>query len=100
MTTSLARTARPPSAAIAWVQGDRLFVELPTHTGVPYICTYKRTLEGLTAALNILIENSDVLPPIPQTGGAKPHPAVRKLATFTDDQRAGVRAILKDKGIL
>ena len=82
MTTSLARTARPPSAAIAWVQDDRLFVELPTHTGVPYICTYKRTLEG------------------PQTGGAKPHPAVRKLATFTDDQRAGVRAILKAKGIL
>ena len=98
MTTSLARTARPASAAIAWVQGDRLFVELPTRMGVPYICTYKRTLEGLTAALNILIENSDALPPSPQTS-VGPHPSVRKVASFSEDQREAARGILKKMGI-
>ena len=98
--SQVALTARPPFAAIAWVQGDRLFVELPTKTGVPYICSYKRTLEGLTAALNILIENSDALPPSPRTADAK-HPAVRRVGpTFTEDQRESVRAILKAKGIL
>ncbi len=99
MTTSLARTARPPSAAIAWVQGDRLFVELPTHTGVPYICSYKRTLEGLTAALNILIENSDAPAPTARPSVAAPHPSVRKVASFSEDQREGVRTILKKMNI-
>lgn len=97
--TTIAPTARPPSAAIAWVQDDRLFVELPTKTGVPYICSYKRTLEGLTAALNILIENSDALPPSPAPAVAKAHPAVRKVASFSEDQREGVRTILKKMGI-
>ena len=99
MTDAIARTARPASAAIAWVQGDRLFVELPTRTGVPYICTYKRTLEGLTAALNILIENSEALPPTPRTADAKPHPSVRKVASFSEDQREAARGILKKMGI-
>lgn len=99
MTGFTASTARPPSAAIAWVQGDRLFVELPTHTGVPYICTYKRTLEGLTAALNILIENSDALPPSAQPSMAQPHPAVQKVASFSEDQREAARNILKKMGI-
>jgi len=100
MTASPAPTARPASATIAWVQGDRLLVELPTKTGVPYIVAYHRTLEGLTAALNILIENSDALPPSPRVE-ATPHPAVRRVGlSFTDSQREGVRAILKAKGIL
>lgn len=93
-------SARPAKAAIAWVQDDRLFVELPTKSGVPYVCSYKRTLEGLTAALNILIENSDAAPPTRPTAQAT-HPAVRRVApTFTEDQREDVRAILKAKGIL
>lgn len=96
--TTTARTARPASAAIAWVQGDRLFVELPTKSGVPYVVAYRRTLEGLTAALNILIDKSDALPPAPRADLA-PHPAVRKVATFTEDQREGVRAILKKMGV-
>lgn len=100
MTATTAPSARPARAAIAWVQGDRLFVELPTKTGVPYICAYHKTLEGLTAALNILIENSDApAPPTPRTAAS--HPAVRRVSSsFTDDQREGVRAILKAKGIL
>jgi hypothetical protein len=98
--SEVARTARPASAAIAWVQGDRLFVELPTKTGVPYVVAYKRTLEGLTAALNILIDKSDALPPAPAKTQVA-HPAVRKVGpTFTEDQRESVRAILKAKGIL
>lgn len=98
--TSPASTARPPRAAIAWVQDDRLFVELPTKTGVPYICAYKCTLEGLTAALNIVIENSDAPAPSPAPSVAAPHPAVRRpLATFTDDQREAARAILKKMNI-
>ena len=103
MPATPASTDRPATAAIAWVQGNRLFVELPTASGAPYICAYKRTLEGLTAALNILIENSDSLPPSPQPTAAaqSTHPSVRRpKPTFTEDERDGVRAILKAKGIL
>lgn len=101
MSATVATTARPATAAIAWVQDDRLFVELPTKTGIPYVCSYKRTLEGLTAALNILIENSDALPPSTKPTAQAKHPAVRRVGpSFTDDQREGVRAILKAKGIL
>lgn len=101
MSATVASTARPISAAIAWVQNDRLFVELPTKSGVPYVCSYKRTLEGLTAALNILIENSDALPPSPAPTEPTPHPAVRRVApVFTEDQRESVRMILKGRGIL
>ena len=95
----VASTARPTTAAIAWVQDDRLFVELPTKSGVPYVCSYKRTLEGLTAALNILIENSDAAPPTTRPSVAQAHPAVRKAASFSEDQREGVRTILKKMGI-
>lgn len=97
--STTAPTARPASAAIAWVQGDRLFVELPTKSGAPYVVAYRRTLEGLTAALNILIDKSDALPPAPRPAEAAAHPAVRKVATFTEDQREGVRAILKKMGV-
>jgi len=98
MSATTASTARPTKAAIAWVQGNDLFVELPTKSGVPYICKYKRTLEGLTAALNILIENSDALPPTGPTV-AQPHPSVRKVASFSEDQREAARGILKKMGI-
>jgi hypothetical protein len=99
MSAIAANTARPPKAAIAWVQDDRLFVELPTKTGVPYVCSYKRTLEGLTAALNILIENSDALAPVARPSVAQAHPAVRKVASFNEDQREVARGILKKMGI-
>ncbi len=100
MTATPASTARPPTAAIAWVHNGDLYVEFPTKSGVPYICRYKRTLEGLTSALNILIENSEAPAPTP-TSASAPHPSVRRVGpSFTDDQREGVRAILKAKGIL
>ena len=98
MGATVAATARPANAAVAWVQDDRLFVELPTKSGTPYVIAYKRTLEGLTAALNILIENSEALPPSPQTS-VGPHPSVRKVASFSEDQREAARRILKKMGI-
>lgn len=100
MSAEFATTARPLKAAIAWTDGENLFVEIPCKSGPPYICRYRRTLEGLTAALNILIDKSDALPPVPQPVQATSHPAVRKVATFTEDQREGVRAILKKMGVI
>lgn len=58
--TTYAKTARPISAAIAWATNTAIFVEIPSKAGPPYVARYKRTVDGLTAALNILIENADV----------------------------------------
>lgn len=97
--TDFATTARPSRAAIAWATRDALFVELPCKDGPPYIARYRLTVEGLTSALNILLE-------APDHTGAKPsaetaHPRVRRpIATFTDDQRAAAREILKNLKVI
>lgn len=97
MTASSASSARPPSATIAWATRDSLFCEIPCKDGPPYICKYPLTPSGLQAALNALLDKPDHTSAKPE---AKPHPKVRRPAiTFTDDQRASVRNLLKAKGI-
>lgn len=65
--TTFAKTAKPANAAIAWATKDSIFVEIPSKVGPPYIARYKKTVQGLTAALNILIEH-------PQPASPKPSP--------------------------
>lgn len=99
MSATVLTTARPPKCAIAWATKDAIFVEIPCRDGPPYIARYRKTVDGLTAALNILVEHDDPAPR-PQ---AIAHPAVKKVpqgasaraAWATDDQRAKAREILK-----
>ena len=96
MSASYASSARPPTAAIAWATRDELLVELPTKAGPPYIVRYRKTVEGLSAALNILIEHQDAAPkPIAQAD----HPAVTKISNRApwagDAERERVREIMK-----
>ena len=95
--TTFATTARPPTAAIAWATKDELFVEIPTKSGPPYICRYRKTVDGLSAALNILIEHQEATSRnVPQD-----HPAVKKSTATprapwaTDEQRQRARDLLK-----
>lgn len=99
MTDHVLTTARPTSAAIAWATPDAIYVEIPCRDGPPYIARYRKTIDGLTAALNILIEHDDPAPR-PQ---AIAHPAVKKVpqgatsraSWATEDQRQKARDILK-----
>ncbi len=97
MTASFALSARPPATAIAWATKDGLFVELPTKSGPPYICRYRRTVEGLAEALNILVEHSEASPrSVPTTHPAITRPPPPSRAPWaTEDQRAKARDILK-----
>lgn len=107
MTSSLS-TARPPSAAIAWATPDALFVEIPCKNGgPPYIIREKLTIQGLAAALNVLIKNND---PMPRVVDQSAHPAVKVIkpevtakarAPWADDkQREDTRKVLRKMGLI
>lgn len=103
MTDHVLTTARPPKAAIAWATPDAIFVEIPcAQPGQPpYIARYRKTVNGLTAALNILIEHEE---PVHRSIQAK-HPAIQKskvnrVPWATEEQRAKVRELLIKRGII
>ena len=91
MSATFASTARPPSCACAWATKDGLYVELPVKGGPPYVTRYPKTVVGLTAALNVLIDN-----PAPRSQTVTAHPKVsRPGSAYTSDQREAARAVLK-----
>lgn len=91
-------SARPSSTAIAWATRDSLFCEIPCRDGAPYIVRYKLTVEGLQAALNILLDTPEA--------AARPatlvaHPSIRRpKVEFNDAERQGVRDVLKGLKII
>ncbi len=97
MTATAATTARPPTAAIAWATKDALFVEMPTKDGPPFIVRYRKTIEGLCEALNILIEHQESAP----RSVPRDHPKITrppppsKAPWASDTDRAKVQDILK-----
>ena len=99
MTATALSTARPLRAAIAWATKDAIFVEIPCRDGPPYIARYRKTLEGLTAALNILIEHEDPAPRQIPAAHAKitkvPQGATSRASWATDAQREKAREVLK-----
>lgn len=97
MTAQAASTARPPSTAIAWATRDGLFVEYSVKDGPPLIVRFRKTADGLAAALNILLEH----PSAETYNVARTHPKTKfgPKASFTDEQRAGAREVLKKLGI-
>lgn len=94
MSATAASTARPAATAIAWATKDAIFVEIPCRDGPPYITRYRKTLDGLTAALNILIEHEELQPrSVPAS-----HPKVNKIDRVpwaTQRQREATREILR-----
>lgn len=103
--TSPAPTARPATAAVAWVYRGELYIEYPTKTGVPYIVRQRRTPEALALALGVLIENPDPTPRSPISAQAS-HPAVSRsyrqsatAAKATAEQRAKALEVLLKMGI-
>lgn len=94
---TFASTARPLGAAIAWATKDALFVEMPTKSGPPFIVRYRKTVDGLSAALNVLIEHQESAPrsvPRDHPSISRPPPP-SKAPWATEDQRAKAREILK-----
>lgn len=98
MTATSAPTARPATAAIAWATRDGLFVEIPCKDGPPYIARYHKTVEGLTAALNILLDNPETESRTIQ----RDHPKIKHgpKTEFGEAERVSVREIMKKAGML
>lgn len=99
MTATVLTTARPAGCAIAWATKDAIFVEIPCRAGPPYIVRYRKTLDGLTAALNILIEHEEPAHrPVPAAhpiAKRAPTGASARAAWATDAQREKAREILR-----
>lgn len=102
MTATTLTTARPPRAAIAWVHGEAIYVEIPHKDGgAPFIVRYHKTTTGLADALNILIEHADAPTPIRDPNAN--HPAIRRSKTTvaaTESQREAAREMLKKMGLV
>lgn len=95
MPDTVAISARPPQAAIAWTANGRLFIEYPmTAGGPPYIIAMAATTENLIKALNILVENPA---PTPRQPTAVSHPAIQRKETVktTPDQRAAAAEVVR-----
>lgn len=103
MTATAAPTARPARTAIAWATKDAIFVEIPCSAPgqPPYIARYRKTVDGLTAALNILIEHEEPTHrPVPQAHPAITKPKVERAPWATDRQRQVMRDLLIKRGII
>ena len=98
MSAQFAITARPLKAAIAWVNGKDIFVEIPCKNGPPLITRYRKTAEGLAAALNIICETPEVES---RTLVQTAHPAIRRpRPVFDETERQGVRDVLKKLNVI
>ena len=98
MSAQACTTARPPRTAIAWATKDGLFCEIPCRDGPPYVTRFRLTVEGLTAALNILIEQPEAAP---RPAVVSAHPRVRRpVPKFDEGERAKVHDILKSLKII
>jgi hypothetical protein len=77
----------PTDRAVVWATPDAIHASIPVQgSDQPYITRYPRTIEGLAAALNVVIER-------PERAGARTttdHPAVNaKQIERTERKRPG-----------
>lgn len=104
MTATFATTARPPRAAIAWTHGDNIFVEMPHKdtSQPPVIVRYRKTVDGLASALNILVEHADTPYSRPVADPNANHPAITRKSKVnaTESQREAARLALRKLGLL
>ncbi len=75
-------TTRPH--ATAWATPDEICVSVPTSNSRPYVARYPRTVSGLAAALNILIEHSS-----PAPFHAEPHPIINAKVVKPPQPKVG-----------
>lgn len=93
MTDTYGTTGRHPGLAIAWASEDSIMVEFPTKNGPPYITRYPKTINGLAAALNVLIQTT-----APRVTTVPPnHPAISRRSAVTASAEAleVIRKMLK-----
>ncbi|MDE2106691.1 MAG: hypothetical protein KGL39_56270 [Patescibacteria group bacterium] len=104
MTATTLTTARPPRAAIAWVHGEAIYVEIPhKDNGPPFIVRYHKTTTGLADALNILIEHAEAPYSRPTRDINAGHPAIKQVKSkvvASEDQREAARLALRKLGLL
>lgn len=112
MTDHVLSSARPKGCAIAWATKTEIFVEIPSANPdhPPYIARYRKTAQGLAAALNILIEHEEpARRSVPASHPAlvtkratasEPKPTKPRASWATDEQREATRFLLKRRGII
>lgn len=113
MSDHVLTTARPKGCAIAWATKTEIFVEIPSANPdhPPYIARYRKTAQGLAAALNILIEHEEpVLRQVPashpavltakRTTGGEAKPQKLRAGWASEEQREATRFLLKRRGII
>jgi hypothetical protein len=98
--TTFAKSAKPEGTAIAWATQTDILVEIPCADGPPYIVRYKRTLKGLSEALNVMVKDAAKatydIQDRPRAKADAPHSKVRRpVGNYSNDMRASARAALK-----
>lgn len=84
MTDTVAPTARPLNAAIAWCDATHVYIEYPVKGGgPPYITKYPKTAQGLHFAFGCLVEH-----PAPRSSTTADHPAIQRQSKVTASQLA------------
>lgn len=97
----IAASAAPDWASLVWCDLRNIYIQLPGPDGKPCVISYPRTAVGLSAALGIFItrhEKEGVAGAIFNTSTTKP--TVARDPRFSQDQREGVRDILKKAGVI
>ena len=105
--TKAASSFHPPWAVVAWVDGNNIFIEIPSKDGsAPYIWKESLTENGLGRALFLMRDARQKAKPA-EIGsfnflaieGAKAIKRSRKDSPFTEEQRQAASAVLKKLGI-
>ena len=98
--TTIASSAAPASAIRIWREGIDLLVEFPSASGIPYIMRIADTASAVGKVLDLI--HGARPKPLPRRGLPERHPQVRKVTpsdSFSVEQRANARAVLKRMGI-
>lgn len=100
MTAVCAPTAAPPSAVRLWREGRDLLVEFPSASGIPYIMRIADTPSAVAKVMGLIhgVEQK----PMQRRSFGKSEASVRKVIskdTYSEEQRANARAVLKRMGI-
>jgi hypothetical protein len=95
-------TDLPKSTTLVWATPSAIFAAIPVlGSDEPYIARFPRSVEGLAAALNVMIEkperaSRDISESHPKINATVPE---RKKRPGTDEQRARAAAVLKQMGL-
>lgn len=95
-------TDLPQSTTLVWATSTAIFAAIPVQgSDEPYIARFPKSLEGLAAALNVMIAkperaSRDISATHPRINATVPE---RKKRPGTGEQRARAAAVLKQMGL-